>query len=243
MKKQAELYSGKAKSVFTTDNQELLILEFRDDVSAFNAQKLASLENKGAINNQLNAFFMEKLHQAGIKTHFEKLLSSDESLVKRLDMIPVECVVRNFATGSLCKRLGTEQGLKLEPPIFEFFYKDDDLGDPMINESHIHTFKWASDDEVQVMKQLSLQINKVLSPLFLDKGFLLVDYKLEFGRFAGELLLGDEFTPDGCRIWDAETKQQFDKDLFRNDSGDLVGGYLEVAKRFDVDIDTEKAAV
>ena len=236
MKRQEKLYSGKAKSVYTTEERHSLILEFRDDISAFNAEKLDKLEDKGAVNNQLNAFFMETLEQAGITTHFEKLISSNESLVKRLEMIPVECVVRNFAAGSLCKRLGIENGTELNPPVFEFFFKSDPLGDPMINESHIQTFNWASDKEVAEMKRLSLEINTILAPLFLEKGMLLVDYKLEFGRFDGQLVLGDEFTPDGCRIWDVSTKEQFDKDRFRKDLGDVVAGYLEVAKRFDVKI-------
>jgi len=236
MKRQEQLYSGKAKSVFTTEDRNTLILEFRDDISAFNAEKLDKLEDKGAVNNQLNAFFMGVLEQAGITTHFEKLLSSNESLVKRLEMIPVECVVRNIAAGSLCKRLGIENGAELTPPVFEFFYKSDPLGDPMINESHIKTFQWASDAEVSEMKHLSLEINNVLAPLFLEKGMLLIDYKLEFGRFDGNLVLGDEFTPDGCRIWDVTTREQFDKDRFRKDLGDVVAGYLEVAKRFDVNI-------
>lgn len=235
MNKKQELYSGKAKSVYTTEDADRLILLFRDDTSAFDGKKVEQLENKGMINNKFNAFIMEKLETAGIKTHHEKLLSEQESLVKNLQMIPVECVVRNIAAGSLCKRLGIEEGTDLDPPTFEFFLKDDALGDPMINEYHIRSFGWAEAEHVKKMQELSFQINDVLKALFLAGDLLLVDSKLEFGLFNGEVVLGDEFTPDGCRLWDKETRKKLDKDRFRHGLGGVTDAYLEVGTRIGVD--------
>lgn len=234
MKRKSELYKGKAKTIYTTENPEHLIMHFRDDISAFDALKLDKLQGKGSVNNQFNAFIMQKLTEAGIPTHFEGLLSDDESLVKRLDMIRVECVVRNIAAGSLCKRLGIEDGLTLDPPTFEFFLKNDALHDPMINEYHIRSFGWASEEEVNKMKELTFKINVILKPIFLEAGVLLVDYKLEFGRYRGELLLGDEFTPDGCRLWDVKTREKLDKDRFRKDLGRVIEAYEEVARRLGI---------
>jgi phosphoribosylaminoimidazole-succinocarboxamide synthase len=192
------------------------------------------LTDKGMINNRFNAFIMEKLQASGIPTHFEQLLSDTESLVKSLDMIPVECVVRNISSGSLVRRLGVEEGLTLEPPVFEFFLKNDALHDPMINDYHIRTFGWASEAEVQRMKELTFAANTVLQQLFAAAGILLVDYKLEFGRFHGELVLGDEFSPDGCRLWDADTRDKLDKDRFRQGLGGVVEAYQAVARRLGV---------
>jgi len=231
-----ELYSGKAKSVYTTDDPDHLILHFRDDTSAFDGEKKASLARKGMVNNKVNAFIMTKLEQAGIATHFEELLSDTQSLVKRLDMIPVECVVRNIAAGSICRRLGVKEGLDLNPPTFEFFLKNDELHDPMINDYHIRAFGWASEEEVAAMKELTFKVNDVLKKLFLAAGLLLVDYKLEFGRFHGQVVLGDEFTPDGCRLWDAETREKLDKDRFRQNLGNVIEAYEEVARRLGVDL-------
>jgi phosphoribosylaminoimidazole-succinocarboxamide synthase len=231
-----ELYSGKAKSVFTTDDPDRLVLDFRDDTSAFDGEKTASLARKGMVNNKVNAFIMTKLEQAGIPTHFEELLSANRSVVKHLDMIPVECVVRNIAAGSICRRLGVKEGLDLEPPTFEFFLKNDELHDPMINDYHIRAFGWANEDEVASMKELTFKVNDVLKKLFLDADLLLVDYKLEFGRYHGKVVLGDEFTPDGCRLWDAETREKLDKDRFRQNLGNVIEAYEEVARRLGVDL-------
>ena len=236
MKKQAELYAGKAKTVYTTDDPDKLILHFRNDTSAFDGEKVARLERKGMVNNVFNAFIMQKLEAAGIPTHFIERISDEESVVKRLDMLPIECVVRNISAGSLCKRLGVEEGLDLEPPIFEFFLKNDELHDPMINDYHIITFRWATEQEIARMKELTFQVNTVLKQLFADAGLLLVDYKLEFGRFGGELVLGDEFTPDGCRLWDAETRRKLDKDRFRQGLGGVVEAYEEVAHRLGIEL-------
>ncbi|MBT3429241.1 MAG: phosphoribosylaminoimidazolesuccinocarboxamide synthase [Proteobacteria bacterium] len=242
MKKGEELYSGKAKSVFLTDETARLIMEFRDDTSAFDGEKIDQLDRKGMVNNRFNAFIMGYLEEQGVATHFDALLSDNESQVKLLDMIPVECVVRNIATGSLCRRLGVEDGLDLEPPTFEFFLKNDELHDPMINEYHIASFGWATPAEVESMKVQTFRVNEILSKLFADGGMILVDFKLEFGRFGDQLLLGDEFTPDGCRLWDTDTREKLDKDRFRQGLGGVVEAYEEVALRLGVDLEAPIAA-
>ena len=234
MDKREQLYAGKAKSVYLTDDPDLLIMHFRNDTSAFDGKKLEQLARKGAVNNQFNAFIMSTLAAAGIPCHFERLLSADESLVKRLDMIPLECVVRNLAAGSLCRRLGIEQGCELLPATYELFLKNDALGDPMVNDSHALTFGWASADQLAQMKALTLAVNEVLKKQFLDANMLLVDYKLEFGLYRGEVMLADEFSPDGCRLWDKETREKLDKDRFRQDLGNVVEAYEEVARRLGV---------
>ncbi len=231
MEKREELYAGKAKSVYFTDDPDRLILEFRDDTSAFDGEKVEQLARKGMVNNHFNVFIMNKLAEAGIPVHVEKLLSDKEVLVKKLDMMPVECVVRNIAAGSICRRLGVAEGMDLNPPTYELFLKDDALHDPMINESHVETFGWAKAPDLVRMKELTYKVNDVLKKLFADAGMLLVDYKLEFGLFHGEVVLGDEFSPDGCRLWDAETREKLDKDRFRQGLGGVVEAYEEVAKR------------
>lgn len=237
MEKREELYAGKAKSVFLTDDPDRFVLLFRDDTSAFDGQKVEQLQRKGMVNNRFNAFIMQTLEAAGIPTHFEGLLSPVESLVKRLDMIPVECVVRNQAAGSLCRRLGIEEGRELVPPTFELFLKNDALHDPMINDSLAITLGWATADELAEMKHLTFKVNGVLKGLFDSAGMLLVDYKLEFGRFGGHIVLGDEFSPDGCRIWDRETRKKMDKDRFRQGLGDVIEAYEEVGKRLGISFD------
>ena len=238
MKRGKELYSGKAKSMHLTEDPGLLIMEFRDDTSAFDGEKIEQLDRKGMVNNLFNAFIMTNLENAGVDTHFGKLLSETESIVTNLDMIPVECVVRNIATGSLCKRLGIEDGLNLEPPTFEFFLKDDARHDPMINDYHIDSFGWATSEEVALMKRNTFQVNDILGAMFADAGMILVDFKLEFGRCDGNLVLGDEFTPDGCRVWDAETRKKLDKDRFRHGLGGVIEAYEEVALRLGVNLDS-----
>ena len=237
MQKGDYLYAGKAKSVYLTEDPDKLILHFRNDTSAFDGEKTEQLDRKGMVNNRFNAFVMQALEKEGIGTHFIKLLSDDESLVKRLDMIPVECVVRTIAAGSICKRLGVKEGVELHVPIFEFFLKDDERHDPMINEYHIRAFGWAEKRDVKRMKDLTFRVNDVLTRMFKDAGMLLVDFKLEFGRYGDDLLLGDEFTPDGCRIWDAKTREKLDKDRFRRDLGNVVEAYEEVARRLGVPLE------
>ncbi|EGK07802.1 phosphoribosylaminoimidazolesuccinocarboxamide synthase [Psychrobacter sanguinis] len=234
LQKQDLLYKGKAKSVYETENPDYLILHFRDDTSAFNGERIEQLGRKGQVNNRFNAFIMQKLDEAGIETHFEKQLSDDEVLVKRLDMIPVECVVRNFAAGSLVRRLGLEEGQALTPPTYELFFKDDALGDPMVNESLSVALGWATPEQLDKMKELTFKVNDVLKELFDAGGLMLVDFKLEFGVFQDRIVLGDEFSPDGCRIWDKETKKKLDKDRFRQSLGDVIESYEEVAQRIGV---------
>lgn len=231
MEKISELYRGKAKTVHTTNDPNYLILEFRDDTSAFDGERIEQLARKGMVNNRFNHFIMEKLAAEGIPTQMERLLSDTESLVKNLAMIPVECVVRNIAAGSLVRRLGIEEGIALTPPTFELFLKNDALHDPMINESHAVAFGWATNEQLAEMKRLTFAVNTVLKNLFDQAGMLLVDYKLEFGVFNGQVVLGDEFSPDGCRLWDKETREKLDKDRFRQGLGGVVEAYEEVAKR------------
>ncbi|MGE0080675.1 MAG: phosphoribosylaminoimidazolesuccinocarboxamide synthase [Thiohalomonadaceae bacterium] len=234
MEKRERLYSGKAKSVYATDDADLYIMEFRDDTTAFDGLKVESLARKGMVNNKFNAFIMQKLEAAGVPTHFVRMHSDTEAVVKRLEMIPLECVVRNIAAGSLVKRLGVTEGMDLNPPTFELFLKNDALHDPMVNEYHARSFGWATEAELARMKELTFKVNDVLKKLFRDAGMLLVDYKLEFGRFHGEVVLGDEFSPDGCRLWDAETRKKLDKDRFRQGLGGVVEAYEEVAHRLGV---------
>ena len=237
MEKHDLLYTGKAKSVYATDNPDLLVILFRNDTSALDGERIEQLDRKGMVNNKFNAFIMERLAAAGIPTHFEKRLSDTESLVKRLTMIPVECVVRNLAAGSLVRRLGVEEGKVLNPPTFELFLKNDALHDPMVNEYHVRSFGWATDAQLERMKALSFQVNDVLRELFAAGNMLLVDFKLEFGLFHGEIVLGDEFSPDGCRLWDKDTRKKLDKDRFRQGLGGVVEAYEEVGQRLGIQFD------
>jgi len=238
VEKRQELYKGKAKTVYATDDPGVLVMHYRDDVSAFDGAKLAKLEGKGETNNRINAFVMEKLAAAGVRTHFVRLLNERESLVKAMKMVPVECVVRNVCAGSMAKRYGIAEGTRLPEPIFEFFLKSDALHDPLVNDDHIRVLGWASVAEIGEMKDLTHRVNAVLKPLFAVAGIDLVDYKLEFGHPsddpAGPLVLGDEFTPDGCRLWDAKTGEKLDKDRFRRDLGSVIEHYREVGKRIGV---------
>ena len=234
--KTTELYSGKSKTLYLTDNTELLWCEFRDDATAGNGQKHAQLANKGLVNNYINSSIMHLLASQGVLTHFVERVSDTASLVKKLKMIPLECVVRNVAAGGIVKRLGVTLGQELNPATFEFFLKNDALGDPIVNESHIITFGWASLDQISQMKLLTHQVNNILKPFFEGKGLILVDYKLEFGVLEGKLVLADEFTPDGCRLWDKATKKILDKDRFRQDLGDVISGYQEVAHRLNISL-------
>ena len=236
MEKKELLTKGKAKELYKTADKSKLVMDFTDDTSAFDGKKIEALDNKGKVNNQFNAFVMEFLASKGIETHFIKLLSNHESLVYKLEMFPIECVVRNRATGSLCKRLGIEDGLILNPPLFEFFLKDDDLGDPLINDNHIISFGWANREDLSVMQSMTLRVNDLLVNFFAKANLLLIDFKLEFGRHDGKIVLGDEFTPDGCRLWDKDTLTKMDKDRFRQDLGNVIETYGEVADRLGMQI-------
>jgi phosphoribosylaminoimidazole-succinocarboxamide synthase len=238
MEKRQELYRGKAKTVYASDDPSLLVMHFRDDTSAFDGVKVSQLAQKGETNNRINAFIMEKLAAAGVATHFVRLLNERDSLVTALKMIPIECVVRNVCAGSMAKRYGIAEGTRLPEPIFEFFYKSDALHDPLVNDDTVRILGWASAREIAEMRSMTLRVNQVLKPLFADAGIELVDYKLEFGHAVsdptGPLLLGDEFTPDGCRLWDLGTEEKLDKDRFRRDLGKVIEKYREVAQRIGV---------
>ena len=235
VEKRQELYKGKAKTVYATDDPHRLVMHYRDDVSAFDGVKVAQLAQKGETNNRINAYVMEKLAAAGVRTHFVRLLNERESLVMAMKMIPVECVVRNICAGSMAKRYGIAEGTRLPEPIFEFFLKSDALHDPLVNDDHIRVLGWGTAAEIGEMKDLTHRVNAVLKPLFAAAGIDLVDYKLEFGHPVddpgGSLVLGDVFTPDGCRLWDAKTGEKLDKDRFRRDLGSVIEHYREVGKR------------
>ena len=237
MEKIKEITKGKAKSLFTTSNDNQLVMHFSDDTSAFDGKKKEALLGKGAVNNQFNAFIMDHLENNGVETHHIEVLNNNDSLVHKLDMFPIECVIRNRASGSICRRLGTEDGLILENPLFEFFLKDDDLGDPLINDEHIISFGWANKDQIEKMKELTYKVNTVLKELFINSNLILVDFKVEFGVCSqGKILLADEFTPDGCRLWDSKTLKKMDKDRFRQGLGDVVESYHQVADRLGMNI-------
>jgi phosphoribosylaminoimidazole-succinocarboxamide synthase len=235
MEKREERYRGKAKTVYATGDPRYLVMHYRDDVSAFDGAKVAKLEGKGETNNRINAYVMGKLADAGIASHFVRILNDRESLVRAMKMIPVECVVRNICAGSMAKRYGIEEGYRLPEPIFEFFLKSDALHDPLVNDDHIRVLGWATQHEIEEMKALTHRVNRVLKPLFANAGIDLVDYKLEFGHPiddpTGPLVLGDEFTPDGCRLWDAKSGEKLDKDRFRRDLGEVIEHYREVGRR------------
>ncbi len=230
------LYRGKSKSIYRTDDPDLLLMEFRDDATAFNAAKHAELNNKGRVNNQFNAYIMELLSEKGIATHFESIQSATSSTVRPLEIIPLECIARNYAAGSFCRRLAVEEGTQLKPSTFELSYKSDELGDPLVNQSYAMSLGWATRDELATMQSLTEKVNAILTPLFAKADLRLVDFKLEFGRYKGNILLGDEITPDGCRIWDVNTKEKLDKDRFRQDLGNVIESYQIVAKRMGIPI-------
>ena len=229
------LYQGKVKSLYQTDDPRLLLAHFSDKATAFNGVKKAVLPEKGRLNNLINAHLMSLLAHEGIATHHVECISDDMSLVKALEMVPVECVVRNVTAGSLCKRLGIEKGKRLAPPLFEFFLKDDALGDPLVTEAHILLLNLATRAELKTMQAISLQVNDILSKHFEEVGLVLVDFKLEFGKLDGKLILGDEITPDGCRIWEKDSGEILDKDRFRQDLGDVVSSYQLIADKLGVD--------
>ncbi len=236
MSKRRVLYEGKAKTIYEGPEPGTLIQYFKDDATAFNAQKKAVIAGKGVLNNRISAHLMTKLESIGIPTHFMRSLNMREQLVRQVEIIPLEVVIRNIAAGSLSKRLAVKEGTILTQPVLEFYYKKDELGDPMVNEHHIMTFGWADPYELDEMIHMTYRINDYLNGLFAGIGLRLVDFKLEFGRIYGEygevyLLLADEISPDNCRLWDAQTGEKLDKDRFREDLGDLVEGYQKIAER------------
>ncbi len=226
------LAEGKSKILYTTSDPETVIQFFKDDATAGNGAKKGQIVGKGPINNSVSTWVFRHLEKSGVSTHFIEKLSDREMLVKKLRIIPIEMVVRNLAAGSICKRLGIEKGTAFNPPLVEFFYKDDALGDPLISERHIKYFGWATEEQLGLLVEKTLKVNEVLSGVFSEVGLSLVDFKLEFGTDAqGNILLGDEFTGDGCRLWDKETGKPLDKDRFRQDLGEVEEAYQEVYNR------------
>ena len=232
MNKDQLLYEGKAKKLYATKEAGVLLVEYKDSATAFNGEKKEEIVGKGVLNNRITSLIFGKLHENGIESHFLKRLSDTEQLVKKVDIIPIEVVVRNIAAGSLAKRLGFEEGTPLKRPIVEFYYKDDALGDPFITTEHIDVLDLATPDEVTAIYNSALAVNKVLQSIFEDVHVTLIDFKLEFGRDAdGSILLADEISPDTCRLWDAKTKQKLDKDVFRRDLGNLTEVYTIILTR------------
>lgn len=231
------IYEGKAKQLVTTDDEQVLIQSFKNSATAFNGVKYAEFEGKGALNNTISCFLYEKLHEAGVATHYLGKLDDTQMTVKRLKIVPLEVVVRNVAAGSLSKRTGLEEGAALPHAIVETYYKKDELGDPILADAHVLMLDLIDADGLALLKQRALEVNAVLQPLMASVGITLVDFKLEFGHSAdGELLLGDEISPDTCRLWDASSAQKLDKDVFRRDLAGLVETYVVVAQRLGLQI-------
>jgi phosphoribosylaminoimidazole-succinocarboxamide synthase len=235
MEKGALLYEGKAKRIYETNDPELLWIEYKDSATAFDGKKKAEIEGKGRLNNLISSIIFTKLQERGIDSHFVRQLSETEQLVKKVEIIPLETVVRNYAAGSISKRLRIPEGEKLRRPIVEFYYKSDALGDPLLTEDHIEILDLASQEEVELLKTKALAVNKVLTELFAELGVKLIDFKLEFGRDSqGNVLLADEISPDTCRLWDMETNEKLDKDVFRRDLGSLTEAYEAILARLGV---------
>lgn len=231
MEKRDKIYEGKAKILYTTDDPDLVIQYFKDDATAFNAAKKGSIDQKGVINNKISTKIFEMLESRGIATHFVKQLSDREMLAKRVSIVPLEVIIRNRAAGSLCRLLGLQEGMTLACPILEFCYKEDKLGDPMINEYHIRALKFATDEEVAKIKTMVFKINDAMRDFFAALNIELIDFKLEFGRYKNEIILADEISPDTCRLWEVGTGEKLDKDRFRRDLGNIEQAYQEVLRR------------
>jgi len=238
MKKGKKLYEGKAKIIYATSDKNLVIQYFKDDATAFNNLKISTIEGKGVLNNRISEHILTNLGQIGIKNHLVKRLNMREQIIKFVEIIPIEFIVRNVATGSITKRLGIEDGTVLNQPLLEYCLKDDNLGDPLIAEEHILAFDWATKKELEKVKKMILRINDFMIGMFRGVGIKLIDFKLEFGRFKSdgktEVILADEISPDTCRLWDSLTDKKLDKDRFRKDLGDLIPAYTEVAKRLGI---------
>lgn len=237
---QEKLYEGKSKIIFEGSEEGTYIQHFKDDMTAFNAQKKETFKNKGVLNNYISEYFMMALHHVGIPNHFIQRLNDHDQLVQQVEIVPIEVVVRNVAAGSLL-RLGVEEGTRLDHPIVEYYYKSDELNDPMLTMEHISAFDLADDEEVELMTHLALRVNDILSSIFYHVGIDLVDFKLEFGRYENEygdvdIMIADEITPDSARLWDIETGKKLDKDVFRKDLGNVMDAYEEVTKRLNIKI-------
>lgn len=232
MTKKEQLYEGKAKKVFKTEDDELLIVSYKDDATAFNGLKKGTIAGKGVINNKMSNLLMQRLEKAGVPTHFVKELSDRDTLVKRVSIVPLEVIVRNIAAGSFSKRYGVEEGTHFDSPTIEFSYKNDELGDPLINDYHAIAMKLATPEEIEKIKEYSFEVNEQLKAFWKECGITLVDFKLEFGKLSdGSIVLADEISPDTCRLWDSKTGEKLDKDRFRRDMGGVEDAYNEIMKR------------
>lgn len=231
MQKEQLLYEGKAKKVYATDDSNICIVDYKDDATAFNGLKKGTIVGKGVVNNRMSNYLFKLLESKGIKTHFVQELSDRETAVKKVQIVPLEVIVRNKAAGSLAKRLGLEEGTPMKFPVLEFSYKNDELGDPMVNEYHILAAELAAKEEVDQISAMALKINEILCEFFKSVNIELIDFKLEFGRYNGEIILADEISPDTCRFWDINTHEKLDKDRFRRDMGGVEEAYAEVMKR------------
>ncbi|AFV03216.1 Phosphoribosylaminoimidazole-succinocarboxamide synthase [Dehalobacter sp. UNSWDHB] len=231
MEKLAMLYEGKAKKIYDTDDKNVFWVEYKDDATAFNGIKKGTIVDKGIINNKMSAMMFSYLQKNGVDTHFVELLSDREQIVRRLQMVPLEIVVRNIVAGSLVKKVGKEEGYSLASPVLELYYKDDALGDPMVNETHALAMGWATIEQINKMKEIALKVNELMTKIVAKAGIDLVDYKLEFGLIDGKVMLGDEISPDTCRFWDKDTGEKLDKDRFRRDLGKIEEAYAEVYTR------------
>ncbi|MBR3485953.1 MAG: phosphoribosylaminoimidazolesuccinocarboxamide synthase [Clostridia bacterium] len=230
--KTEQLYEGKAKKVFMTEDPEQLIVSYKDDATAFNGLKKGTIAGKGVINNRMSNLLMQLLEKAGVPTHFIEELNERETLVKRVSIVPLEVIIRNYSAGSFAKRYGVEEGIRFDEPTIEFSYKNDDLGDPLMNSYHALALKLATKEEIETIKRYAFLVNETLSKFWLECGVILIDFKLEFGRLSdGTIVLADEISPDTCRLWDAETHEKLDKDRFRRDMGGVEDAYSEVMKR------------
>ena len=226
------LYEGKAKKIFSTENENEIVVYYKDDATAFNGEKKAEIASKGILNNKISTIMFEELAKEGIESHFIKSLSDREMLVKKVEILPLEVIVRNITAGSFCKRYGVEEGIILDQPIFEMSYKNDEFGDPLLNDDHAVALKLATREEIEFLRAQTLKINEIMKKFFLKMDLKLVDFKLEFGKDVdGNIILADEISPDTCRLWDVNTNEKLDKDRFRRDLGDLVEGYEEVLAR------------
>tara|TARA_B110000967_G_C18735434_1_gene484850 strand:- start:137 stop:928 length:792 start_codon:yes stop_codon:yes gene_type:complete len=240
MNKGKKIYEGKAKIIYETNEKDFVIQHFKDDATAFNALKKANIEGKGVLNNRISEYLLSSLNQCGIKTHLVKRLNMREQLIRKAEIIPIEFIVRNIATGSLSKRLGISEGTVLDKPLLEYYLKNDDLGDPIIAKEHIYAFEWATEKEIKFIDRTSLRINDLLQGIFRGVGIKLVDYKIEYGRVwskkkeTNEIILADEISPDTCRLWDMKTEKKLDKDRFRKDLGNLIEAYQDVARRLGI---------
>ena len=232
MEKRQQLYEGKAKKVYATDDENLYIVSYKDDATAFNGQKKGTITGKGVINNQMSNLLMQLLEKQGVPTHFVRELSQRDTLVKKVSIVPLEVIIRNVSAGSFAQRYGVEEGIIFDAPTIEFSYKTDELGDPLMNAYHALALKLATQEEIDTIKRLAFQVNDTLKAYFLTIGIRLVDFKLEFGRLAdGTIVLADEISPDTCRLWDAKTNEKLDKDRFRRDLGGVEDAYNEVMRR------------